>query len=172
MPLPASLSPLSVSEHFKAAFRAHPAGVAVITATGSEGVVGLTASSVASVSADPPILAFSVSGGRSASQIAAAQTVVVHLLGSDQLELARIFAIPGTPRFTGRMEWEMLPTGEPLLKGVPWALRCEIVHRAALGGSVLLAATVLGVRAEPSGSAPLVYQDRAFHGLSPIEDVS
>lgn len=170
MPLPASLSPLFVSEHFKTAFRAHPAGVAVITAAGTEGAVGLTASSVASVSADPPILAFSVSGGRSASQIAAAQTVVVHLLGADQLELARTFSIPGTPRFAGDMDWEMLPTGEPLLKGVPWALRCEIVHRAALGGSVLLAATVLEVRSDPSGSDPLVYQDRAFHGLSPIAE--
>lgn len=170
MPLPASLSPVPVSEHFKAAFRAHPAGVAVITATGTEGVVGLTASSVASVSADPPILAFSVSSGRSASQVAAAQTVVVHLLGTDQLELARTFSIPGTPRFTGEMNWEMLPTGEPLLRDAPWALRCEIVHRAALGGSVLLAATVLEVRSDPSDADPLVYQDRAFHRLSPIAE--
>lgn len=170
MPFSASLSPLSVSEHFKTAFRAHPAGVAVITATGTEGVVGLTASSVASVSADPPILAFSVSGGRSASQIAAAQTVVVHLLGADQLELARTFSIPGAPRFTGEMNWELLPTGEPLLCDAPWALRCEIVHRAALGGSVLLAATVLEVRSGPSVSDPLVYQDRAFHRLSPIAE--
>lgn len=171
MTLPASLSPVPVSEHFKSAFRAHPAGVAVVTAMGTEGAVGLTASSVASVSADPPVLSFSVSGGRSASRIAAAQTVVVHLLGTDQLELARIFSIPGTPRFTGQMDWELLPTGEPLLRGVPWALRCEIVHRAALGGSVLLAATVLEVRADPSDSDPLVYQDRAFHRLSPIADV-
>lgn len=165
-------SPVPISEHFKAAFRGHPSGIAVITATGTQGLVGLTASSVASVSAAPPILTFSVSGGRSASQVAAAQTVIVHLLGADQLELGRTFSIPGTPRFTGQMNWEMLPTGEPLLRDAPWALRCEIIHRAALGGSVLLAATVLDIRANPSNSDPLVYQDRAFHRLSRSASIS
>lgn len=165
------LSPAPISEDFKAAFRAHPSGVAVITAIGTEGLVGLTASSVASVSAFPPILAFSVSGGRSASQVAAAQTVVVHLLAVDQLELGRTFSVPGTLRFTEQMNWEMLPTGEPLLREAPWALRCKIIHRAALGGSVLLAAIVLDVRASPTDSDALVYQDRSFHRLSRSESI-
>ena len=45
----------NVTEAFKDAFRAHPAGVAIITAKGSSGPVGLTASSVSSVSAEPPM---------------------------------------------------------------------------------------------------------------------
>ncbi|GAA5201604.1 hypothetical protein GCM10025773_22400 [Microbacterium jejuense] len=39
------------SDDFRSLFRGHPSGVAVITATCSEGPVALTASSVASVSA-------------------------------------------------------------------------------------------------------------------------
>ncbi|WP_309073941.1 flavin reductase family protein [Paenarthrobacter sp.] len=157
--------PLSepVGQLFKAAFRDHPAGVSIVTATGPEGAVGLTASSVASVAVDPPTLAFSVTSGRSASHIAAAQTIVVHLVGAEQLDLARTFADPSAPRFTDSMDWEVLPTGEPLLKEAVWALRCEIIHRAPLGGSVLLAARVLDIRSNPSGSAPLVYHDREFH---------
>ncbi|MBT2585274.1 flavin reductase family protein [Arthrobacter sp. ISL-95] len=154
-----------VGELFRAAFRAHPAGVSIITAVGPDGAVGLTASSVASVAVDPPTLAFSVTSGRSASHIAAAQTIVVHLVGADQLDLARTFADPSAPRFTDSMEWEVLPTGEPLLRDAVWALRCEVVHRAPLGGSVLLAARVLEVRSNPAGSAPLVYHDREFHTL-------
>ena len=154
-----------VGDLFRAAFRAHPAGVSIVTATGPDGAVGLTASSVASVAVDPPTLAFSVTGGRSASHIAAAQTVVVHLIGADQLELARSFADPSAPRFTDSMDWEVLPTGEPLLKEAVWALRCEIIHRAPLGGSVLLAARVLDIRSNPSDSAPLVYHNREFHTL-------
>ena len=127
--------------------------------------MGLTASSVASVAVDPAILAFSVTGVRSASVIAAAQTIVVHLVGADQLELVRAFADPSAPRFTDTMEWEVLPTGEPLLKEAVWALRCEIIHRAPLGGSVLLAAKVVDIRANPAGSAPLVYHNREFHTL-------
>jgi len=154
-----------VGELFRSAFRAHPAGVSVITAAGPEGPVGLTASSVASVAVDPPTLAFSVTGGRSASFIAAAQSIVVHLVGADQLELARTFADPLAPRFTDGMEWEMLPTGEPLLHEARWALRCEIIHRAPLGGSVLLAARVLDIRTNPSDAGPLVYHNREFHTL-------
>ncbi|WP_405474145.1 flavin reductase family protein [Paenarthrobacter ilicis] len=152
-----------VSGLFKSAFRSHPAGVAIVTASGPEGAVGLTASSVASVAVDPATLAFSVTGGRSASVVAAARTIVVHLAGADHVDLVRTFADPGAPRFTEDMEWELLATGEPLLRGVPWALRCEIIHRAPLGGSVLLAAKVLDIRSWPSDSAPLVYHDRAFH---------
>jgi hypothetical protein len=48
----------------------------------------------------------------------------------------------------------------------------DIIHRAALGGLVLLAATVLDVRANPSKSDRLVYQDRAFHRLSRSASIS
>lgn len=153
------------AELFKDAFRAHPAGVAVVTATGTAGPVGLTASSVASVSADPPALAFSVSGGQSAAQLVEAQTVVVHLMGAQQLDMVRAFSTPGAPRFTDQMDWELLASGEPLLRAAPWALRCEITHRVPVGRSVLIAATVLEVRAQAAGGDPLVYHDRAFHRL-------
>jgi flavin reductase (DIM6/NTAB) family NADH-FMN oxidoreductase RutF len=159
-----------LGELFRAAFRSHPSGVAIITASGPEGAVGLTASSVASVAVDPATLAFSVTGGRSASHIAAAQTIVVHLVDADHLELVRTFADPSAPRFTENMDWELLPTGEPLLKEARWALRSEIIHRAPLGGSVLLAAAVLDIRSNPSGSAPLIYHNREFHTV--FESVS
>ncbi len=165
MTYPQPLQSEPVGDLFRAAFRSHPAGVAIITASGPDGAVGLTASSVASVAVDPPTLAFSVTSGRSASHIAAAERIVVHLIGADQLELARAFADPAAPRFTQDMDWELLPTGEPLLREAQWALRCEIVHRAPLGGSVLLAATVLDIRSNLGGSAPLVYHDREFHTL-------
>ncbi|MDQ4491258.1 flavin reductase family protein [Sinomonas sp. ASV486] len=159
-----SLTP-SESAVFREAFRSHPAGVAVVTAAGPEGPVGLTASSVASVSVDPPALAFSVSGGRSAAQLVEAETVVVHLMDADRLDLVRTFATPGTPRFTADMDWETLPTGEPWLRQAPWALRCRIEHRVPVGSSVLLTAIVLDIRMHDDVGEPLVYHDRAFHSL-------
>lgn len=42
-------------ELLRSVFRQHAAGVAVITARGESGPVGFTATSLASVSADPPI---------------------------------------------------------------------------------------------------------------------
>lgn len=174
-PSPTALPPgppaFADSALFRDAFRSHPSGVAIVTAASPDGPVGLTASSVASVAADPPTLAFSVSGGRSAVHLAEALTVVVHLVDADQIDLVRSFATPGAPRFTEAMDWETLPTAEPWLHAAPWALRCSIEHRVPVGPSVLLAGTVLeilthdGAGAPPAHGAPLVYHDRAFHAL-------
>ena len=69
------------AELLKAAFRRHATGVAVVTALGPDGPVGLTASSVASVSAHPPALSFSVlTSSRTAQVVAAADVIDVHLL--------------------------------------------------------------------------------------------
>src|SRR5688572_26306931 len=100
-------------ERFKAAFRGHPAGVAVIAAAGPDGPAGLTASSVVSVSVAPPAVSFSVMDSPSALTIAAADSFVVHLLGAEHVDVARSFAVPGGVRFTAEQGWRTLPTGEP-----------------------------------------------------------
>lgn len=154
-----------VVEGFKDAFRGHPAGVAIITAAGPGGPVGLTASSVASVSAAPPILAFSLASAEgSAGVIAGAETVLVHLLGADNAELAALFAARGSERFGPDRTWTPLPGGEPLLPGVPRALLCRVLSRTQAGSSILIAAAVLDIHTGPE-AAPLVYHDRTFHRL-------
>ncbi len=151
---------------FKAAFGGHPAGVSVITAGSATGPVGITASSVASVSAEPPILAFSLASmSGSAAAIAAADSLVVHLLTAVDLGLARTFASPATKRFTGSMAWTWLETGEPLLQHAGYALRCRVLSRTPAGGSLLLAAMVQEVIAPLEPGEPLVYHSRSFHRL-------
>jgi len=163
---PVSGTELEVTRDFKSAFGGHPAGVSVITADIGTGPVGITASSVASVSAEPPILAFSLAAATgSAAAIAVAQTLVVHLLTAGDLELAQTFARAGTERFTGSMVWTRLETGEPLLMHAGYALRCEVLSRTQAGGSLLVAATVLEVIAPEAPGDPMVYHSRAFHGL-------
>lgn len=151
---------------FKAAFGGHPAGVAVITADSPSGPVGITASSVASVSAEPPLLAFSLAAqSGSAAVLAVAETVVVHLLGTQDLELAKVFADPRSKRFTDSMVWTRLAGGEPVLAHSGYALHCKILSRTPAGASLLLAAEVLEIIAPQSPSAPLVYHSRNFHAL-------
>ncbi|PPB48284.1 flavin oxidoreductase [Arthrobacter pityocampae] len=161
--------PIATAELFKDAFRTHPAGIAVITAQSVDGPVGLTASSVSSVSAEPPVLAFSVStASSSAAALIAADTLVVHLLGADQVGIAQLFATRGADRFGGAVDWRPLPTGEPLLVEAPWALRCRILHRLPVGGSMILAAEVEAIEQGDGGAAgaPLVYHNRSYHRLS------
>ncbi|MFG6402188.1 MULTISPECIES: flavin reductase family protein [unclassified Microbacterium] len=159
------------ADDFKAVFRGHPGGVAVITAYGPEGPVALTASSVSSVSVDPPLLIFSVSSQSSATAtIAAADTIVVHLLDAEDLPLAQLGATSGIDRFADTESWARLPTGEPVYRGVRAWVRCAIVSRMEAGGSVVIAAQALQasigreVAVGDTGNA-LVYHNRTWHRL-------
>lgn len=155
-----------LAHDFKAAFGGHPAGVSIITADSLTGPVGITASSVASVSAEPPLLAFSLAAAKgSAAALAVADTVVVHLLTSDDLELAKTFANSAAERFGEAMAWSTLATGEPLLLHGGYALRCKVLSRTPAGGSLLLAAEVVEIIAPENTGTPIVYHSRTFHAL-------
>ncbi|MHA7985569.1 flavin reductase family protein [Rathayibacter sp. CAU 1779] len=155
----------ATSAAFKEAFRLHPAGIALITAATDEGPVGLTASSVASVGIDPPALAFSVTRATgSAGGILSAPTHLVHLLDAQHIDLARVFAVSGTERFTAEQGWSYLPTGEPHLADARVALRCRILQQTAVGSSVLVLAEVLDIHLGERGE-PVAYVDREFRRL-------
>lgn len=150
----------NIGERFKNAFRRYPTGVAIIAAAGP---VGLTASSVASVAADPPALSFSVMTGRSANAILDAPSFTVNLLGSAHIGLARDFARSGGPRFTPDQGWDTLPTGEPVLPGALAGLRATALHLVPVGDSTVVVAEVLDVLLGPPGGR-LVHHDRTFFG--------
>ncbi len=163
-----STEPGLAPEDFKVAFRAHAAGVAVVTADAGDGPVGLTATSVFSVSADPALFVFSVSDQSSAAPtIRTAETLVVHLLGVDQLHLATLCATSGIDRFADLSLWSRLDTGEPYFPGAQSWIRGRVVNRMSAGGSTVIAVHALEavVADEQRASAPLVYHNRTWHGL-------
>jgi len=156
---------------FKLAFRNHPAGVAVITADAGAGPAALTATSVFSISAEPPLLVFSLSATSSAAPtIVAADTVVVHLLGTAQIELARLCAASGVDRFADTTRWGRLESGEPCFHGVPAWIRGRIVGRFEAGASTVVVVHALDAKTPADAGAeavrPLVYHNREWHGLS------
>lgn len=151
---------------FKLAFRSHAAGVAVITADAGDGPVGLTATSVFSVSAEPPLLVFSIAGASSsAPAIRRADTLVVHLLGSDQLPIARLCATSGIDRFADTSIWRRLPTGEPVFRDVPVWIRGRVINRMDAGDSTVIAVHALEAERGETEVAPLVYHNRTWHHL-------
>ena len=159
------------ADDYKALFRGHPGGVAVITADAGHGPVALTATSVSSVSADPPLLVFSISSLSSAAPVLArCETVVVHLLDADDLELAQLGATSGVDRFADTDQWSRLVTGEPVYRGVRAWVRCAVIDRMDAGGSTVIAAHALQSSLERDvdpgdhGNA-LVYHNRAWHRL-------
>lgn len=166
----AASRPAITADEFKTAFRNHPGGVAVITADIGNGPVGLTATSVISASVAPNILAFSVSEHSSSTPtILRADTVVIHLIGAEQVEIAKLCATSGIDRFADESIWTELPSGEPYFPAAAAWIRGRVVNSMAAGGSSIVAVEAL--EASPSLSAgtdlpkPLVYHNRAWHVL-------
>lgn len=168
----AELSESVPSETFKTAFRLHPAGVAVVTADPGDGPVAMTVSSLASISTEPPMLVFSASTlSSSTPAFERSETVVVHMVGSDQLWLAKLGATSGVDRFADTSTWTRLPTGEPVFPAVYAWLRGRVAHRIESGNSILYVVHIIEASVPETDqhvddpSSPLVYHARAWHRL-------
>jgi len=154
------------SASFTIAFRNHAAGVAVITADAGDGPVGLTATSVFSVSVDPALFVFSISDLSSAAPtIRGADTLVVHLLGAENLQLATLCSTSGIDRFADRSRWSRLETGEPYFPSVRSWIRGRVVNRMSAGHSTVIAVLALTAAEGEQTAAPLVYHNRTWHSL-------
>lgn len=157
-------------EQFKAAFRLHPAGVALVVGATPTGPVGLTASSVASVSASPPMLSFSLARtGATAAALIACTRLRVVLLGEHDAAVAADFARSGAPRFTSDQGW-VEGDDLPVLKSAPATFTVRTHQVVPAGGSWLVLADVTSVDFGPP-ARPLVHYDRAYWPLggSPLE---
>lgn len=134
-----------------------PTGVTVVTAHGPEGPVGLCVGSFASVSLDPPLVAFFAGKGSSTyPAIEAAGHYCVNVLADDQEEQARAFAERAGDRFEGIGYRRSVATGAPVLDDVLAWIDCEIdaVHEAGDHWIVVGRVLDLGVGHE---GGPLVF---------------
>lgn len=167
-------NPADLAQDLKNAFRNHPAGVAVVTADPGDGPVGLTATSVSSVSMDPPVIAFSLSAVSSATPgIRNSEHVVVHLLSKEQIEIARLFATSGVDRFADTSLWGRLSTGEPYLRDAHVWMRGRITGTIDVNGSTLAAVEIVESQCTATHErVPLVYCNRTWHQLSETSTVN
>lgn len=143
-------------------YRKLAAGVAIVTSTGVEGPVGLTASSVTSVSLHPPaLLVCLAAGSRTLAAIRTQRAFAVHLLRDDQHVHARTFADPTTgtvDRFAGLRYHERL--GVPVLADtLAWSV-CFVVDEIAYGDHCVVLGQVAA--AEATEGRPLLWHDRSF----------
>ncbi|URM92281.1 flavin reductase family protein [Streptomyces sp. MRC013] len=160
-------APPAGAELLRSAFRRHAAGVAVITAPGPGGrPAGFTAGSLASVSAEPPLVSFGIGTGSSSwPAVLAATHVGVHLLGEDQRELAAVFARSGADRFAAPTRWTTGPEGVPLLDGVLVWLVCRVAGRVPAGDHRIVVAEIVAGDAEAREGRPLLYHQGRFNAL-------
>lgn len=156
------MSDLSPSQIFLEAFRRHGAGISVVTALKADGSpTGFTATSLASLSASPPLATFNMSQTASSwSSMKKDRTVLIHMLGAGNLDLATILSGEAADRFAGD-HWEEGPDGLPLLKGVTAWLHARIVETMEVEFAATIAVRILAGGLGEEQPA-LVYQNRSY----------
>lgn len=162
---------MTLDEAFRTAFRLHPAGVSVLAADDGTGPVGLTVTSLISVTSSPPTVGFSLSSMSSSSpHILAADTLVIHMLRQQDQWLGELCSTKNADRFGADVAWERLPTGEPRYTDIGTWFRAKIVGKLDVNGSTLVAAELLEGAVADLGPelSTIVYMDRGWRGVAPI----
>lgn len=137
----------------------YPTGVCAITATGADGApVALVVGSFASVSLDPPLVAFFPDkGSTSWPRIRAAGRFCVNVLASDQTALCRQMAGRGADKFAG-VTHRRSAGGAPILDGVIAWIDCVLhaVHEA--GDHFIVLGEVMALEVHNPARPLLFYQ--------------
>jgi flavin reductase (DIM6/NTAB) family NADH-FMN oxidoreductase RutF len=155
---------------FAEAFGNLAAGVALVTADSPGGPVVAATSNVMPISTVPALFAIGLPrSGSGTDGISRSESIVLHLLTADQLELARRCQNRAD---ASEFSWGWLSTGEPRVFGAAVWIRGEIVDRVDAGDSVLVIAHAthacyppVGMTRDPSWPGPLVRHRDEWHRL-------
>ncbi|MFJ9851299.1 flavin reductase family protein [Streptomyces sp. NPDC101150] len=161
-------APLDPAE-FRSVLGNFASGVTVITAPGEAGPAGFACQSFASLSLDPPLVTFMVARTSTTwPVIARAGVFCVNILGAEQGELCRGFAVSGGDKFAGVSYVAAPATGSPRLTGVPAWIDCTI-HAVHTGGDhLIVVGRVDALAADPAAAegGPLLFHRGAFGRFS------
>jgi flavin reductase (DIM6/NTAB) family NADH-FMN oxidoreductase RutF len=143
------------SEHFRFVVGHLASGVTVVTTRVGDRSHGMTASSVTSLSADPPMMLVCINNALpTADAVARSGTYAVNVLAEGQGELARQFSVPGRDKFrdvaVGAGEHGQLVLSDALAH-----IECEVVEQVIGGTHSIFIGRVLSAQAR--GGHPLTY---------------
>ena len=145
--------------------RSWPHGVSVLTVDHDGDRMGVTVSSLVSLSLDPPLIGISI--GKQASSyelLRRAGAFAISLLGADQEAIARQFAA-GRPPI---VHWQGVATREgkvaPLIEGALGWIEARTAAEHDVGDHTFFVGAVISVEQGPSTSS-LVYREAEYHAL-------
>jgi flavin reductase len=151
-------------EEFTSAMARAVNGVAVVATDGPGGRVGITVSSVSSVSADPPLVLACVNRkSRAHGALSENGAFSVNLLSADQQDLAQAFAGQPSSRQPYEFvdgEWDLGSSGAPVLVEAVATFACVLEQAHDAGSHTIFVGRVTGVSAGPGD--PLLYTARAY----------
>lgn len=162
----AAITPLN-SKAFRDAMAKVPTAVHIVATDGPAGRTGLTASAVASVSANPPTLLICVNHSSRSNAILKANGVFsVNALRATDVHLSEVFAGRTDAAKEARFDsgvWTTMKTGAPVLSSALVSFDCRITHLEDVATHTVMFAQVVAVSVAAAGEArSLMYQNRAY----------
>lgn len=157
------LIPSDLPDVFKAAMRRLAASVSIVVAKGDEGPVGMAATSITSLTVDPPAVLVCVNRMTSLhALLVPTAPLSVNLLARHHREVSMAFG-GGTPRDERFKvgDWQEAANGLPMLADAQTNLECVIDAMLAYGTHSIVIARVIRARVSDT-VAPLIYQDGGY----------
>lgn len=148
-------------DEFKTALGRFASGVTVVTVGDNDTLHGMTASSFASVSLEPPrILVCLDKSSRTRSLLS--DSFAVNVLSAEQEQVSRSFAHAGDKPFS-ELGYEIGASGAPLIHGSLAWLECATSSIVDGGDHDIVIGDV--TRCSHADGSPLVYFRRGYHSL-------
>jgi flavin reductase len=150
---------------FRDAMRRVAAAVHIVTTNGPAGLAGITATSVASITDEPPMMLFCINKtSPSAARMIENGVFCINTLGPSHEALADIFAGRTghylDERFSGG-EWTKLVTGAPVLRRAAAAFDCRLVEAKSVVTHFVMIGAVEAADFGPAGGN-LSYAHRKY----------
>jgi flavin reductase (DIM6/NTAB) family NADH-FMN oxidoreductase RutF len=155
---------------FRAAMSGLASSVHVVTARRGSERVGRTATSVLSLSAQPPAILVSIDiVSRLADVIARTGGFSLAMLASGQRDVSDAFAgqVLAEKRFSVGT-WEDWPSGQPRLRGAVTNLDCEVIGAMETGTHVLFAGAIIEAETD-TALRPLMWYRHGYRDLDGLD---
>lgn len=147
--------------------------VNIITTEGENGLHGLTASAVCSVTDMPPTLLVCMNqSSRSHAHFLENQRLAVNVLAAQHEHISNAFAsskLSAEDRFK-LGDWTTLETGSPILEDALVSFDCEVEQIQQVGTHSVMMCRVVAIQQSQQDES-LVYFNRAYHQVGQVETI-
>lgn len=161
----------SDTKQFRTVLGHYPTGISVITSHLDGENLGMVVGTFNSVSLEPPLVAFMPAKTSTTwPKIRASGKFCVNVLGEDQQDICQAFSRRKDDKFDG-IQWQLSPTGAPIIEGVVAWVDCEIVQVVESGDHYIVIGRVNGLDTG-SQSKPLMFFKGGYSGLGATKNLS
>ncbi|MCI0467933.1 MAG: flavin reductase [Beijerinckiaceae bacterium] len=150
---------------FREAMSRVAASVHIVTTDGKAGLAGITATAVAPITDEPPMMLFCINKtSPSAARMITNGAFCINALSASHAPLAEIFAGRTGHRLGQRFtmgEWTKLATGSPVLRGAAAAFDCRLIEVKEIMTHFVMIGAVEAVAVDAE-SGLLTYAQRKY----------